>query len=81
MTTTFDEIHQFVLTELAPRRRVTTVDADDDLLRKGLIDSLGVTELISFLEERFGIKVGSEDLVPENFRTLATIDALVERKR
>ena len=79
--TTGEEVERFVLSELAPRRRVTTLDREDDLLGKGIIDSLGVTELIAFLEERFRIRVGSEDLVPENFRTLASIEEFVERKR
>jgi acyl carrier protein len=81
LNTTAEEVRGFVLTELAPRRRVTALEPDDDLLSKGLIDSLGVTELISFLEERFQIHVGSEDLVPENFRTIASIEEFVERKR
>jgi acyl carrier protein len=81
MTHAEEELRQFVLTELAPRRGVTAVGRDDDLLGQGIIDSLGVTELIAFLEERFQIDVGPEDVVPENFRTLASIIAFAERKR
>jgi acyl carrier protein len=51
------------------------------LLRTGIIDSLGVTELIAFLEERYRIDVRPEDVVPENFRTLGSIIAFAERQR
>jgi acyl carrier protein len=70
-----------VLSELAPRRGVTELSRDDDLLRTGIIDSLGVTELIAFLEERYRIDVRPEDVVPENFRTLGSIIAFAERQR
>ena len=73
-----EELEQFVLTELAPRRGVTSLGPDDDLLGNGIIDSLGVTELIAFLEERYRIDVRPEDVVPENFRTLAKIEAYVD---
>ena len=54
---------------------------DEDLLSRGIIDSLGVTQLVEFLEERFGIVVADEDLTPANFRTLASIDAFVTCKQ
>ena len=76
-----EELTQFVLTELAPRRGVTSLDADDDLLGKGIVDSLGVTELIAFLEDRYRIDIRSEDVIPENFRTLAKIEAFVDSRR
>jgi acyl carrier protein len=38
-------------------------------------------ELVGFLEERFGIAVGDEDLSPENFESVTSIEAFVGRKR
>ena len=73
-----EEVRRFVLTELAPRRGVTSLGPDDDLLGKGIIDSLGVTELIAFLEEHYRIVVRPEEVIPENFRTLANIEAYVD---
>lgn len=53
---------------------------DEDLLAAELIDSLAITELVSFLEAEFAIKVEDEDLTPENFRTVDSIAAFVTRK-
>lgn len=48
--------------------------SDASLTREGVLDSMGVLELIAFLEERFGIVVPDEDTLPEN---LDTIDRVV----
>lgn len=46
---------------------------DDSLMGKGIVDSMGVAEMIHFLEEEFGIIVADEDVTEEN---LGTINAL-----
>lgn len=55
--------------------------SEDSFLEKGLIDSTGVLEVVMFLEERFGIKVLDEELVPENLDSVGRIARFVERKR
>ena len=61
----------------------STLPLDDtsSLLAQGIIDSTGVLELVSFVEDRFGISVQDEELVPANFDSLAALCAYVERKR
>src|SRR5688500_17196372 len=54
---------------------------DDPLLRSGILDSLGILEVVSFLESEFDIVVADEELVPESFETIATIARFVDRKR
>ncbi|AHE97602.1 hypothetical protein THITH_04265 [Thioalkalivibrio paradoxus ARh 1] len=44
-----------------------------------MMDSLDFLNLVAFLEERYGIKIDSDALTPENFETPTTIVALVER--
>ena len=53
----------------------------DSLLESGIIDSLGVLDLVSFIESEFQIMVSDEDLTPENFQTIDRIMAFVEGKR
>lgn len=45
------------------------------MLENGLIDSTGVLELVAFVEEKYGISVADEDLVPANFDS---VDNLAE---
>ncbi len=75
------ELETFIVEEIAMGQGPPALAADEDLLASGLIDSLGVTQLVAFLEERFGIAVTDEDLVPANFRSLDQIGAFVDRKR
>ena len=74
------DIEQFILSELTQGRGITEIDASENLLSKGIVDSHGVMELVGFLEERFGISVGDEDLSPENFESVTSIAAFVEHK-
>lgn len=57
------------------------LDDTSSLLAQGIIDSTGVLELVSFVENRFGIAVQDDELVPANFDSLAALSAYVERKR
>lgn len=75
------EIEEFISGEIAPGRGVDALDRDADLLTSEVIDSLGIVELISFLESSYGIEVADDDLDPENFRSVACIVQFVERKR
>ena len=75
------DIEQFILSELTQGRGITEIDPQENLLSKGIVDSHGVMELVGFLEERYGISVGDEDLSPENFESVASIEGFVERKR
>ena len=75
------EVEEFIVEEITLGRGIQSIAEDDDLLAGGIIDSLGVTQLLEFLEERFGISVAEEELTPANFRTLAAIEAFVACKQ
>jgi acyl carrier protein len=49
-------------------------------LEKGIIDSTGVLELVSFIEEKYGISVQDEELIPENLDTLNNISSYIAGK-
>jgi acyl carrier protein len=53
---------------------------DTDFFDKGIIDSTGVIELVSFLEETFNISVDDEELIPENLSSLQKIDVFLSKK-
>ncbi|HEX7292184.1 MAG TPA: phosphopantetheine-binding protein [Conexibacter sp.] len=74
------DIHAFIVEELLPGRGVDAIGHDDDLLALGVIDSHGILELVAFLERRFGLPVADEDLTPENFSSIASIERFVSSK-
>ncbi len=53
---------------------------ETSFLENGIIDSTGILELVSFLEETFGISVEDEELIPENLDTLSNIRKYVSAK-
>ena len=56
------------------------VKDDTSFLDEGIIDSTGVLELVSFLEEEFSIRVEDEELVPENLGSINNVVAYLEKK-
>src|SRR3954470_2189741 len=54
---------------------------DDALLGKGIIDSLGVMELISFVEEEFGVAVADTDITEQNLGSVNAVSRYVASKR
>ncbi|MBI5566864.1 MAG: acyl carrier protein [Chloroflexi bacterium] len=53
---------------------------DASFLEEGIIDSMNVMELILFVEEKFGVEVADDEIVPDNFDSVARIAAFVGRK-
>jgi acyl carrier protein len=49
-------------------------------LGAGIIDSTGVLELIGYLEEKFQLQFGDDELVAENFDTIIKITAFLKKK-
>jgi acyl carrier protein len=52
---------------------------DDSLIQAGIIDSLGIQMLITFLEREYQIAIPEEELYPQNFETINDIANLVMR--
>jgi len=53
---------------------------EDSLLEKGVIDSTGVLELVAFIEEKYGITVEDEELIPENLDSIRNIAEFIWQK-
>ena len=58
-------------------RRDFRLDDNDSLLGSGIIDSMGVMEVIAFIETEFGVEVGDEDVTEENLGTIRAISRYV----
>lgn len=71
------KIREFIVQKLLNGRSVTD---DENLLLSGLVDSLGVFELIAFLEKSFGLTIPLDEVVLENFTSIDAISAYVASK-
>ena len=70
----------FIRRELASGRSDIDVERES-LVESGVIDSLGIMKLVDFIEKEFRVKIGDEDLVPENFETVDDITKLLSSKQ
>jgi acyl carrier protein len=68
------------ITKQFPLARKRNLGIDDRLLGEGIIDSLGVLDIVGYLETEFRIAIADDDLTPENFETIGRLTAFVERK-
>jgi len=75
-----DELEKYLLTEIAIDAGKDTISKDEDLISQGIIDSMGIMKLTTYLEKTFGITVLDDDIVPENFQTLENLVAFVQQK-
>jgi acyl carrier protein len=80
-TKVIERIRQYVLENYLYMRQDVQLLDDDPLLAKGIIDSMGVMELIVFLEEEFGVPVSDVDITEENLGSLAAIARYVAAKQ
>jgi acyl carrier protein len=71
-------IKQYLTQELLSDHKNLSVD--DNLLIGGLVDSLGVMRLVSFIEQNYGIRVSPEDVTIEHFRSIRVISEYIESR-
>ena len=79
MANSHERIVGFILDKF-PLARKHPFAGDDNLLESGIIDSLGILDLVSFLEQEFVIVVADDELIPENFQSVDRLTLFVEKK-
>ncbi len=55
------------------RNRNAKLSEDEDLLSSGILDSLGILQLVSFIEKTFGIRIPDEDVMFDNFQSVSAM--------
>ena len=59
--------------------RDTKLEDTDSLTQKGIIDSIGLLELMDYISEKYSIEIPEEMLTPENFDSLQGITNMINR--
>ena len=72
-------IRDFIQNEL--QRPLDDVTDDDSLLEAGVLDSVAVLQVVTFVEQRFGIAVSEDEMMPDNFESISAIAAFVQRRQ
>jgi len=75
-----EQVRTFIVKDLGAFGYGDELTDDYPLLQNGLIDSLGIAELVEFIENEFGIQLELNELVHENFGSVGSIAALIRSK-
>jgi acyl carrier protein len=59
----------------------TALNDDDSFMAKGIIDSTGILEVVSFVEKTFGFRVEDDELLPDNLDSLNNLTSFIVRKQ
>jgi acyl carrier protein len=75
------EIKAFIVSNFLFGQEGDGLKDDQSFLESGVIDSTGLLELVSFVEQQYGISIGDRELVPQNLDSLRNISQFVARKQ
>ena len=75
-----DELRKFVIDNYLLGSKKAKLSDGDSFLEKGIIDSIGVIELATFIQKRFKIKIEVPEIIPENLDTLDNLESFIARK-
>jgi acyl carrier protein len=75
-----EQARDFVVENFMYMRKVKTIGDDESLLRTGVISSLGMMEVVEWVETTFGVTVDPDEITEQNFDTLRGIARFVASK-
>ncbi len=76
-----EQLREFIIENFLFGSEDNGLNDDDSFLETGIIDSTGILELVSFIEEKFEFEVDDEDLVPDNFDSVNKLVSYIEKKK
>ncbi|MBN2320609.1 MAG: acyl carrier protein [Acidobacteria bacterium] len=74
------EIKQFILKEFLPGEDPNNLTDSTPLIDNGILDSLAILQLVSFLEKEYGIHIEPHETDEEFLGSIVTIESLVRSK-
>lgn len=75
------ELHEFIRETFLQLRPALIIGDTDDLVEKGVLDSLAFVELITEIQNRYNVTIQDVDVTAENFGTVAAMARYVSERR
>jgi acyl carrier protein len=63
-----------------PAVRSREFSDSESLLQQGIIDSMGILEIVTFIESRYGLTLSDDELMSDHFESIASIAHLIDSK-
>ena len=80
MNDTKQRVRSYILENFLMGADRDTLRDEDSLIDRRVLDSTGFIELVTFIEQEFGVRVDDEEMTPENLDSLDNIAAYLQRK-
>jgi acyl carrier protein len=74
------EVRQFVIDNFVFETSNGDFSNEDSFFDSGLLDSMGVLTLVEFVQEKYGIAIGDDELLPENWDSVSRIASFVQAR-
>jgi len=81
MTTVEHEVRAFLAENFSLGNDLSHLSGTQSLTERGFIDSVGIVEVLTFLENQYGIQISDDETLPENIDTIDNIVRFVGEKR
>ncbi len=78
---TKDKIRGYILENFLFTDDQSALSNSDSFLEKGLVDSTGILEIITFIEDDFNLSIEDDEMVPENLDSVENIIAFIAKKQ
>ena len=75
------KIRQFLVENFVLSERIDELGFDESLMENEVVDSTGILELVFFVEDQFGIKIDTSEVLPENFDSINALATYIRRKQ
>ncbi len=73
-----EEIYLYIKDEF---NHANDFDIATSVVKEGIIDSMGILTLVSFLERRYRVEIDFEDITPDNFKNIGAIAGFIQKLR
>ncbi|MCC6964595.1 MAG: acyl carrier protein [candidate division Zixibacteria bacterium] len=74
------EIRQFIVDTFLLGDESVNFSDSDSFMRKGIVDSMGILELTGFLEQKYGITVADNEMLPTNLDSVECLLGYIRKK-
>lgn len=75
-----EKIYNFLEENVMLDTEEENISDDESFMENGIIDSTGILELVSYIEEEFGFEVADDELVPDNFDSVNKLTEYINKK-
>lgn len=75
------DLRQFIIDSFMVGSEDETLNDSDSFLDKGIVDSTGVLELTSFIEEKYAFTIADDEMKPENLDSIEYLVRFIANKK